>query len=360
MSDRNLRVVVAGGGTGGHLFPGLALADELARRGWSVAWMGTAIGLEARIVPTTAYPFHVVPGRQARGGGARRAVLAGVALAQGIVRGVRLLASLRPRLVVGVGGYASVAAVVAARLVRLPTLLLEQNAVPGIANRTLGRVARRVCLGFAEAAPYFPAGRSLHTGNPVRRQVLDAVAARQASERPRLLVIGGSQGARRVNEIVAEALGLLGAAAILDVRHQTGVSDRDRIAARYAELGLRVRVDAFIDDMGAAYAAADLAVSRAGAMSLAELTAAGVPAILVPFPFAADDHQRHNAEAVVRAGAARMLLEAELTPTRMAEALGDLVRDAGARANMADAARRYGRPDAAERVADVCATLVRG
>jgi UDP-N-acetylglucosamine--N-acetylmuramyl-(pentapeptide) pyrophosphoryl-undecaprenol N-acetylglucosamine transferase len=345
-------VVIAGGGTGGHLYPGLALADALVARGVSVTFVGTAGGIEARVVPAAGYPLHLLPGRQLRGGGVGRAVMGLVTAAGAAVRGVGLLGTLRPSLVVGVGGYASVAVVVAAALRGIPTVLLEQNAVPGAANRLLARLASRVCVGFEESGHLFPGGRALYTGNPVRADVL---RPRPSRERPGLLVFGGSAGAHRVNEATLEALQGLGRLAKdLDVTHQTGVADLDTTRARYAAIGLPARVEPFIADMGSAYAGADVVVARAGAMTCAEVTAVGLPAILVPYPYAADDHQRRNAEILTRAGAAEMILDAELTGKRLAASLGALLEDPGRRATMADRARALGRPDAAQRVAEEC------
>jgi UDP-N-acetylglucosamine--N-acetylmuramyl-(pentapeptide) pyrophosphoryl-undecaprenol N-acetylglucosamine transferase len=247
---------------------------------------------------------------------------------------------------------------VAARLRATPIVLLEQNTVPGVASRTLGHLAGRVCLGFAEAAIRFPAGRSVHTGNPVRAAVLSAPAA--AHSTPGLLAFGGSQGARHLNDALVDAGARLAARfGSIRVRHQTGTADHARVVAAWAALGIPARVDAFVTDMGSAYADADVVVARAGAMSCAEITARGLPAILVPYPHAADDHQRHNAEALARAGAARMILDRDLDGERLATALRPLLEDASERARMAAAARAVGRPDAAERVADVCASLFR-
>jgi UDP-N-acetylglucosamine--N-acetylmuramyl-(pentapeptide) pyrophosphoryl-undecaprenol N-acetylglucosamine transferase len=228
--------------------------------------------------------------------------------------------------------------------------------VPGAANRLLARLARRVCVGFAESAARFPGGRAVHTGNPVRA---DLLRPRRPRERPGLLVFGGSAGAHRVNEATLEALQRLGRAAKdLDIVHQTGVADLDTARARYAALGLPARVEPFIADMGSAYAGADVVVARAGAMTCAELTAVGLPAILVPYPYAADDHQRRNAEVLVAAGAAEMIVDGELTGSRLATSLGALLDDPGRRAAMAARARALGRPDAAERVADECLRIV--
>jgi len=356
------RIVIAGGGTGGHLYPGLALADALTARGLEVTFVGTAGGIEARVVPQSGYALHLLPGRQLRGGGAGGAALALGTAVSGTARGLRLLGELRPALVAGVGGYASVAVVLAARLRRIPTVLLEQNVIPGAANRTLARIAQRVCVGFAESVGYFPVGRAVHTGNPVRAGLLHRAVRAPEVERTRLglLVFGGSAGARQVNRAVLEALRILGPSVrSLEIVHQTGTADVDEVRAGYAALERPARVEAFIADMGTAYAGADIVVARAGAMSCAEITAVGLPAILVPYPHAADDHQRANAEVLVRAGAAEMILDRELSGERLAEALGALVRDPERRARMATQARACGIPDAAERVASECMRLAR-
>ena len=255
------RVVIAGGGTGGHLYPGLALADTLTARGYAVTFVGTAGGIEARVVPESGYALHLLPGRQLRGGGAGRAAMALGTAVSGTLRGLRLLGALQPVFVAGVGGYASVAVVLAARLRRIPTILLEQNVIPGAANRGLARVAQRVCVGFAESIGYFPAGRAVHTGNPVRADLLHRAVRAPGSERTRLglLVFGGSAGARQVNRAVVEALRILGPTArTLDIVHQTGTSDVDEVRAGYAALELPARVEPFIADMGSAYAGADV------------------------------------------------------------------------------------------------------
>lgn len=352
-------LVIAGGGTGGHLFPGIALAETWVGRGGRVTFVGTSAGIEVRAVPAAGFPLRLVPGAQVRGGGPVRVVRGIAATAAGVARALGLLGELRPDLVVGVGGYASVPLVLAARLRRTPIVLLEQNTVPGVASRTLGRVADRVCLGFAEAAPCFPAGRAEHTGNPVRAAVL-ATPARTDRSAPGLLVFGGSQGAKRLNDAMLDAVERLGALVKgIVLRHQTGTADAERVASGYARLGVAADVAAFVTDMGSAYAAADLVVARSGAMSCAEITARGLPAILVPYPHAADDHQRKNAEVLVRAGAARMILDRDLDGATLAGALAPLFADAVVRERMASAARAAGRPDAAARVADVCATAIR-
>ncbi len=358
-SDERLDVLIAGGGTGGHVFPALALGTALAERGLAIAFAGTPNGLEARLVPAAGRALHLIPGRQVRGGGLRGAMVGAAALARGFGSALGVLRRLRPRLVVGVGGYASVAGVLAARSRRIPVVLLEQNAIPGAANRNLGRVAARVCLGFAEAASFFPAGRAIHTGNPVRPEVLAAPPAPRRDGLG-LLIFGGSQGAHHLNEIGIAALGALGPPArSLRVRHQTGPADQPRSAEAYRRLGLEARVEAFVDDMGGAYREADVVVARAGAMSCAEITAMGLPAVLVPYPYAADDHQRRNAEVLAAAGAVRMILDRELCAERLVGALSPLLGDPDVRARMAACSRALGRPNAAAHVAEVCVEVMR-
>ncbi|HJW69041.1 MAG TPA: undecaprenyldiphospho-muramoylpentapeptide beta-N-acetylglucosaminyltransferase, partial [Candidatus Binatia bacterium] len=323
----DLDVLIAGGGTGGHVFPALALGTALVDRGLGIAFAGSPSGLEARLVPAAGRTLYLLPGRQVRGGGARGLARGAVALTRGLGSALGLVRRLRPRLVVGVGGYASVAGVMAARLRRVPVVLLEQNAIPGAANRSLGRFARRICLGFPEAAAFFPRGRAVHTGNPVRPQVLAALDTPAAAGLG-LLIFGGSQGAHRLNEAGVAALEALGPIARgLRIRHQTGAVDRGDVAAAYQRLGLDARVEVFVEDMGTAYREASIVVSRAGAMSCAEISAMGLPAVLVPYPYAADDHQRRNAEILAAAGAARVILDRELDGARLAAALAPLLDD---------------------------------
>jgi UDP-N-acetylglucosamine--N-acetylmuramyl-(pentapeptide) pyrophosphoryl-undecaprenol N-acetylglucosamine transferase len=249
--------------------------------------------------------------------------------------------------------------VLAARMRGVPTLLLEQNVIPGAANRLLGRLGSRVCVGFEETVGRFAAGQAVHTGNPIRTRVIET--PRMHRDRLGLFVMGGSGGAHTVNVIMVEAAGcIVDVLRNVDILHQTGPADAPGMRATYAQIGLPARVEPFIDDMGAAYAAADVVVARAGAMTCAELTALGLPSILVPYPFAADDHQRANAEVLVRAGAADMIMANELTPQRLADAITTLVRDAARRTKMATNARALGRPEAAARVATECERLVAG
>ncbi len=352
-------MVVAGGGTGGHLFPGLAVAEHVAgTAAASVLFIGSAFGIEARVIPQTRFEFRAIPIRGLRGRGWRGALEMAAQLPGATMRAWRILGAFGADVVVGVGGYASVPVVIAAALRRIPSVLLEQNANPGLANRALARVAQRVCTTFAEANRYFPAAKVVVTGNPVR-----LFAARPAGTRAgfTLLVFGGSQGAHRLNEAMGDAgVALRDAIDGLRIIHQTGPADCTAVRERYARLGIAADVREFIDDMGAAYAAADLVVCRAGATTVAELTALGKPAILVPYPFAADDHQRANASVLAERGAALLALDRDLDGQRLAQSIIELAGAPARLAAMGTAARALGVPDAAARVAAACRAVAGG
>lgn len=356
MAREDFRVIIAGGGTGGHLFPGLAVAQALARRtGSRIVFVGSSRGIETRVVPKHGFELRTLPIRALRGQGALGFVASALRVPASVAAAWRLLGEVRPGLVVGVGGYASAPAVVAAWARRVPTVLLEQNAHPGFTNRVLARLANRICVAFPESAAYFPASRTVETGNPVRPLPTAAV---ERSRSFSVLIFGGSAGAHRLNEVGVDAVAKLAARGVPRVLHQTGVADLDWVKIRYRELGIEADVRDFIDDMAAAYAAADLVVCRAGATTIAELTAFGKPSVLVPYPYAADDHQRKNAESLERRGAAHMILDRELTADELSEAMARLRENPAALDAMAAAARALGRPDAAERVVDVCLELV--
>ena len=367
MAGGTLRVIIAGGGTGGHVFPAIALAEALLSRGsdHQVLFVGGEGGLEADLVPRHGHNLELLRVGKLKGSAwsVRARTLAGLPLAVGAAAGI--LRRFRPHVVVGVGGYASAPVVMAAALLRLPVILLEQNAVPGITNRVLSRFARRVVTTFQHAGGFFPRGKAILLGNPIRDEVAHPLLARDGAEEkaargepPCLLVLGGSQGARPVNELVCEALPTLAARVPgLRVIHQTGAADRDRVAARYAEVGVDATVDAFIHDMVAAYEPAWLMVGRSGASTVSELTLAGLPALLIPYPFAADDHQFYNAEEVGNAGGALVKRQAELTPESLAEIVGGVLNDPGSLQQMEAAMRGAGRPDAAEDAAALVESL---
>lgn len=375
-----MNVLIAGGGTGGHLFPGVAVAEELRRSDpqGEVSFVGTARGIEARVLPREGYALDLIDVGGIKGGGLGGLVRGLLRVPRALWQSWRILRRRRPALVVGVGGYASGPVVLVAALCGVPTAILEQNSVPGITNRVLGRLVRRVFIAFDEARRYFPARKVELLGNPIRAELRRALVSAVEHDAPRrddaalqendiatqqtkktLLVLGGSQGAHPVNQLVAGAVELLveGGHADFALVHQTGKADRAAIAERYRALGLDAEVCEFIDDMASAYARADLVVSRAGATTLAELTTVGRASLLIPFPQAADDHQTVNAASLERLGAARSLAQGTLAPRALAAAIAELLADDAERARMAQAARAAGRPDAASEIVDRLAAL---
>ncbi len=359
-----MKVLIAGGGTGGHLFPGVAIAEEVRARGGEVLFVGTGRGLEAKLLPAAGWPLELleVSGLKRMGlGGTLRGL---GRLPRAFAGSLAILRRFQPDVVVGVGGYASGPMVLTAALSGRPTAVQEQNSVPGFTNRTLARFVRAVFTAFDEAGRHFPAEKVTLTGNPVRKRFLDATAGgaqAPSGARPRLLVVGGSQGARAVNELVAGALERLGAGLPLDVVHQSGAADLEPLRARYEAAGLagRVTVQPFIDDMPAAYLAADLVVGRAGALTLAELAIVGRPAILVPLPTAADDHQTKNAESFAKAGAAQLVRQGDTSPDAFAALLSGLITDTRRRTLMASAMSSLARPQAAREIVDRLERLAR-
>lgn len=363
---RPLRVVIAGGGTGGHLFPGIALAEEIRARGGEVLFVGTERGIEARAVPEQGFALEKIDVAGIKGRGALGLVRGLLRLPRAWWQSLRLIRRFAPDVVVGVGGYASGPVVATAAMLRYPTAILEQNSIPGITNRILSRLVRRVFCTFPDARGFFPARKVSLAGNPIRRQILDRLTAGAdgdlapaASRPPRLFVFGGSQGARAINDAMVAALPeLLRRVPTLEVLHQTGRADEARVREGYAALGLaepRARVSAFLTDMATPYRWADLVLCRAGATSLSELSAVGKPAVLVPFPQATDNHQEYNAAALVEAGGALLLRESEWTPAALAEALASLLGSPERLSAMAAAMQRAARPEAARTIVDAIA-----
>lgn len=352
---------MAGGGTGGHLFPGLAVAAAFADAvpGAQVAFAGTARGLEARVVPRRGHKLFTLPVLGIVGKGVLRRLMGLAVLPSALAAAAGVLREFRPDLVVGVGGYASAPVLFMAGLFRLPRVILEQNAVPGVTNRLFGPHVERVFLTFDAARARFKGGTFSCPGNPVRAELLAAQRDRPAGAAPHLLVFGGSQGARALNDAMLEAApALLAEHPGLTLTHQTGASDLARVQAAYAKLGGRATATAFIDAMGDAYAAADLVVCRAGATTVAELTALGAPAVLVPYPHAAHDHQSANARLLAQAGAAVLLPQAELSGASLYSTVHDLLQNRGRLATMGAAAKALGRPDAARDIVAECLRLL--
>jgi UDP-N-acetylglucosamine--N-acetylmuramyl-(pentapeptide) pyrophosphoryl-undecaprenol N-acetylglucosamine transferase len=345
-------VLIMAGGTGGHIFPGLAVADELKRMRTPVIWIGGIGGLEQQLVPQYGWKLETLPIAGVRGKGIVAKLTAPFRLARAVASALALFKRHMPQSVLSMGGYAAAPGGLAARLAKIPLVVHEQNRVPGMTNRMLQRFATRVLTGFADV---FPNGEWV--GNPVRATIaaIAPPAERYAGrEGPlRLLVLGGSQGAQSLNSALPEVLRRRGARLAVEVRHQCGAKHFDQARAAYMRANIEADVVPFEDDMARAYAWADLVICRSGALTLAELAAAGVPAILVPFPHAVDDHQTRNAEAMVAAGGARLVVEGDDFVKR----LGAAFEEIGDRAKlvvMAEAARSLAKPDAARRIADIC------
>lgn len=346
-------VLIMAGGTGGHIFPGLAVADCLRARGVPVVWLGAVGGMETRVVPAHRIELHTVAVGGLRGKGIGTRLMAPLMLLRALLASLAVLRRVKPRSVLSMGGYVAGPGGLAAWLLRRPLLVHEQNRVAGFTNRRLAGLAKRVLAGFADALP-----QAEWVGNPVRAAIaaLPAPTLRMAtrSGRPRLLVLGGSLGARALNLAVPQALARLTPAQRPEVVHQCGTRGLDEAREAYAKAGVEAHVVAFIDDMAGSYGWADLAVCRAGALTLAELTAAGLGAVLVPFPHAVDDHQTRNAEVLVAVDAAVVMQESELDVQILAQRLESLLSDRRRLLAMAEAARTLAKPDAAGVIAAAC------
>ena len=367
MNDpRDLRIVIAGGGTGGHLYPGIAVAREIASRraDAQISFVGTAKGIEARAVPLAGFPLDLI-----RSGGIKgKSIVArgrGAALLPvSLVDAWGVVSRRRPHLVIGVGGYSSGPVVLVASLRRVPTMVLEQNAVPGLTNRLLARWVRAAAVTYDSTRSFF-GEKAFVSGNPVRPEFLATAGpqpegtAHDQTSVARVLVFGGSQGAHAINVAMVEAAARLAAdGADLHLTHQTGERDVEMVRAAYRQAGISADVEPFLFDMGRRLRQADLVVCRAGATTLAEITAAGKAAILIPLPTATDDHQRKNAEALAGAGGAEVLLEKDMTGAVLADRLLALAGDRERRTQMAVAAFALARPDAAKVIVDRAIALV--
>jgi UDP-N-acetylglucosamine--N-acetylmuramyl-(pentapeptide) pyrophosphoryl-undecaprenol N-acetylglucosamine transferase len=352
-------MLIAGGGTGGHLYPGIALAREVRRRDphAAITFVGTAAGVEARVVPREGFPLELIRVAGLKGK-SRVERLRGFALLPiAAVDAWRVISRSRPQVVVGVGGFASGPVLMLAAIRGYPTMLLEQNALPGITNRLLARVVRAAAVTFEDALRFFP-GTGFVAGNPVRPEFFhtaqeDDEGIDTPQRAARVLIFGGSQGAHAINVAMVEAAARLAAAGIrLEITHQTGERDVALVGDAYRAAGLEARVAPFMYEMDREMTRADFVISRAGATTLSELAASGRPAILVPLPTATDDHQRRNAEAIAGVGGAEIIDERALTGERLAGVIVALATDGARRRRMGAAMRTLARPDAAERIAD--------
>ncbi len=361
-SSRAGTLMVMAGGTGGHVFPGLAVAHWMQARGWRVVWLGNASGMEATLVPQHGIAMEYVRFGGVRGKGLQTKLMLPVNLLRACSQSLRALRSVKPDVVLGMGGYITFPAGLMSKLSGTPLVLHEQNSIAGLANKVLAHVAKRVLVAFPNALP-----NAEWTGNPIRAELAEALppkeryAARNVDREARLnvLVVGGSLGAAALNETVPKALALLDPALRPRVVHQAGAKHIDALTANYAAAGLSVDDDVqlvpFIDDMANAYAAADLVICRSGAMTVSEIAAVGVAALFVPFPFAVDDHQTTNAAFLANEGAAHLIQQRDLSAEKLAGWLRDQTRESLGR--MAGKARALAKPDAAERVGRVCADV---
>lgn len=355
-------ILIMAGGTGGHVFPGLAVARSLAERGQTVMWLGTQRGLEAKLVPAAGIEMATIGVAGLRGKGWRTWLFAPLRLARALWQARGVLRRLRPRAVIGFGGFVSGPGGVMAVLMRIPLFVHEQNAIPGMTNRWLARFSRRAFTGFPVELPG-ALGHTDYVGNPVRAEIasLPVPETRYDGREGalRLLVLGGSQGARALNRRVPGALAQLDPNLRPLVRHQAGERQLDDARQTYAQAGVEAEVMPFVADMAEAYAWADLVICRSGALTVAELAAAGVASVLVPFPYAVDDHQRANGAYLADAGAAVMIPESEFDDARLLAVLAQ-IGDRERLRSMAVAARALARPQAAETVADTCLDLLDG
>lgn len=348
------RVTIMAGGTGGHVFPALAVAHELAARGCQISWLGTPDSFESRVVPAHGFALDTVAAYRLRGQGLVERLLAPIRLLRAMGQAWRVLRQRRPQVVLGMGGFVTGPGGLVSWLMRTPLVVHEQNAIPGLTNRWLARVAARVLEAFPGSFP--PASGAQATGNPIRAEIaaLPEPAAIDPDRPLHLLIMGGSLGAQALNETLPAALALIPSADRPQVRHQAGRGKGGETLSDYQLHGVAAEVSEFVDDMAEAYGWADLVICRAGALTVSELMAAGLPSILVPFPFAVDDHQTVNAGFLADAGAARLIQQHEMDAKSLAELLQSLLSDRTALHVMAQRAYRMARRDATRRVADIC------
>lgn len=356
------RILIMAGGTGGHVFPALAVAQQFRDMNIDVQWMGTCHGIEARLVPAAGYPLYEISVRGLRGNGLLGWLLAPWRVIRSVIEACVVLRKINPDAVIGLGGFASGPGGLAAKLLGKPLLIHEQNAIPGMTNRLLARIANRVMEGFPNS--FSAKFRAEWVGNPVRSEIAEIEPPEQRfADRDgamHLLVLGGSLGARSLNTILPEALSKLDANMPLEVRHQCGEKHLQDCQQAYVRAGRTAKVSAFIDDMAEAYAWADLVICRSGALTVAEIAAAGLGAILVPYPYAVDDHQSHNAAMLVDAGAARLITDAQLDAEKVAQLVKHFAENRASLITMAMAARKVAKAGSAQLIAKRCLEVANG
>lgn len=355
-----MRALIMAGGTGGHVFPALAVAAVLQNSSAEIEWIGTARGIEAKLVPAAGYPLNFIHVQGLRGKGLLGWALAPFKLVKAVFEALVIIKRVKPDVVLGLGGFASGPGGVAAWLLRKPLVIHEQNAIPGLTNRLLSKIAKRVLEGFDNS--FVNMSNAMWVGNPVRYSI-EALAKPEQRFKGRtgavrLLVLGGSLGAKVLNQVVPQAIAL--SAQNITVRHQCGERHLVDCKTNYQQATVNAEITTFIDDMSAAYAWADLVICRAGALTIAELSAAGIGSLLVPYPYAVDDHQTHNAAALVDAGAAILLPEKMLTADLLAEKIAQCSHDRETLMDIAVAARTQAKPAVAEQVSAICMELAHG
>ena len=361
--ERALKMMIAGGGTGGHLFPGIAIGEaflRLAPGGSEILFVGTPRGIEARVLPERNLPHEFLEVGQLKGLGLMRKLATLLSLPLSLFKAMGIIRRFSPDVVIGVGGYVSGPVVLAARLLGKKTAIQEQNSVPGLTNKILGRVVHTVFTAFEAAREAFPARKVVFSGNPVREEIMKLAGERPAlPAKPAVVVLGGSQGARAINEVMPEVYRKLAEKhAELSWTHQSGAAEFEQTAARYEGAPGAPRVEAFLSDMGAVYAGASLVVGRAGASTLAELCAIGRGSVLIPFPFATDNHQEVNARELEGLGASRVVIQKEMSADGLSALLDELLSEPGKLEDMAARAREHGRPNAAGDIAGACIAMV--
>lgn len=355
------RVLIMAGGTGGHVFPGLAVAKHLRQQGVEVHWLGTAQGLESRLVREAHFPLHLITISGLRGKGIKPLLTAPFKISAAIKQSMQILKTVNPDVVIGMGGFVSGPGGIASWLMRRPLIIHEQNAKAGFTNKLLAFIAKRVLQGFPAA--FKPRAKVITIGNPIRSDIIHLpppdARIKPAISRFRLLILGGSLGAQALNEIVPRALAQLNAQELPDIIHQTGDKHFEQTQKAYESRGITVDLQPFISDMAKAYAWADMVLCRAGALTVAELCAAGLGAIFVPFPFAVDDHQTANAYFMVKNNAALCIQQAELTEARLVEIVKQLMQSPEKRLAMAQAAYALRQVNATEKMFEICEEVCR-
>lgn len=363
-----MKIIIAGGGTGGHIFPGLAIAEEIKRRDLQaeIIFVGTEHGIEASLIPREGYPIKYLSAEGIVGRSVIKKAKAAMKMLFSVYQAYKLLRDIRPDALIGVGGYASFSPVLTASFMSIPTVIMEQNTMPGLANKLLGRVVDAVCLTYHESLAFFPSYKAFVTGNPIRMSILtgnrETAYQMFGLERGKftIFVFGGSGGAKAINNAVCDAFNYM-----TDLKdkiqflHQTGSNSYETIRETYRNFGFKGTVASFIHQMPEAYAVADLIISRAGATTLTEMTSVGRPALLIPYPYAAGNHQEANARGLSEMGAARLILQQDLNGETLSGNIRELFADNSLRADMQRANKSLGRPDAAQKVVDILLSLLK-